>query len=55
MIIACPQNWWPLSISNSFLNDVINKRNNINAVEKISLESDRIDSSSSNLNAVYIK
>ena len=48
----CPVNWWPLSTSNSYLNDVI-KGKNINAINQVSTGGDRV--LSSNNDAIYIK
>jgi len=50
---ACPQNWWPLSISNSFLNDVI-KGSTITGATNIGYINDRI-ANPSNINGLYIK
>jgi hypothetical protein len=51
--LVCPQIWWPLSNSVSFLIEVM-KGNNIISVNSINFVNDRI-SSPSNLNGVYIK
>jgi hypothetical protein len=48
----CPVNWWPLSTSNSYLNDVI-KGKNINAINQVSTGGDRV--LSSNNDAIYIR
>jgi hypothetical protein len=48
----CPVNWWPLSTSNSYLNDVINGKN-INSINQVSTGGDRV--LSSNNDAIYIR
>jgi hypothetical protein len=49
---ARPQNWWPLAITNSFLNDVV-KGNTITEINSVGYGNDRI-TTPTNLNGVYI-